>query len=154
MTTPTPPGGSSESGEAPSEETLRRARAHWEQAGEDLRQARRALGKGDPVQGGFMSLQAAQNALRVPCLLHGHVMPPLHSPAALAALLGAEIPELAALGAPCGALEEAQGLNPFAAQRDTGEEREQAARALEQAEAVLGLIKTYLKNRKRRYFAP
>ena len=153
MTRPAEPPKPAEPGEAPSAEILRRARAHWEQAGEDLRQARRALGKGDPVQGGFMSLQAAQNALRVPCLLHGHVMPPLHSPAALAALLGAEVPELTALAAPCGVLEEAQGLNPFA-RRDPGEEREQAARALEQAEAVLAQIKAYLKARKHRYFAP
>jgi len=140
--------------DAPSAETRRRARGHWEQAVESLRQARKAAKSGDALQSGYLSLQGAINALRALCMLYGHMQPPAYSPSALAALLAAEAPELAALGEPSGALEAIQALNPFAARRDPAAERQQAAEALAHGDAVLSLVRAHLKANRALFFAP
>ena len=140
--------------DAPSAETRRRARGHWEQAVESLRLARKAAKSGDGLQSGYLSLQGALNALRALCMLHGHMQPPAYSPSALAALLAAETPELAALAEPCNALESVQALNPFAAGRDPAAERQQAADALARGEAVLSLVRAHLKANRALFFAP
>ncbi|MDH4248376.1 MAG: hypothetical protein OEW39_11235 [Deltaproteobacteria bacterium] len=140
--------------DAPSPESVRRARTHWQLAGESLRQAQKEHQARHFIQGGFLSLQAAQNALNTLCQLQGHILPPLHSPSALSTLVTADIPALEGLIAPCHALEAVQGLNPFAGQRDDETEQAQSKQALDHAQAVLTQVRAYLKAHRKRFFAP
>lgn len=147
--------------ETPSTETLRRARMFWEQSGQDLKEARRQLRAGASLESGYFSLQAALNALSAVCILHGHVQLPQTSTLHMLALCREEDPCFDHLGEACTGLEAAAEQSPFrelAASSDAGGDKaagEAAGKAhLEQCDSVIKTVRGYLKDNRKRFFAP
>ena len=140
--------------DTPSTETLRRARMFWEQSGQDLKEARRQQRAGAFLDSGYFSLQAALNALSAVCILHGHVQLPQASAQHMLALARAEDPRFNQLGDACMGLEEAAGQNPFAASRDADGGKAAGKVRLEQSNAIIKTVRAYLKDNRKRFFAP
>jgi HEPN domain-containing protein len=138
----------------PSAETLRRAQTFWQQGQADLKEARRKLRARSYVDASYLSFQAALNALTSLAHLHGEPRAPNFSTLRLASLLEGYDPALAPLRAAAEALEEAQALNPYAAQRDAAEERRRARLYYAHGAAILKQVRAWLKARRRRFFAP
>jgi hypothetical protein len=144
--------------QAPSAETLRRAKLCWEQALADLAAAARMERARAYLECGYLSLQAALNALTAICYLNGEVRPPSFSPVRMAALCAEADPRFAALHAPCAALEAVQERGPFDPAPAPAQDEALGRSGLEQGQAVLALVRSYLKEQRgkdrRRCFAP
>lgn len=133
-------------------EHLRRAKLFLEQAGADLKEAQRHLRKGAALESGYLSLQAAMNAMSALAHAHGDYRLPSHSPARLAQHLCdgplALAPDDEAGRTPwldpAAALEAVQMRGPFDATRDPAAEKAEAAAHLEYAGALLKLVKKAL----------
>ena len=137
----------------PSAETLRRARLFWRQARDDLKAAARRLKAGAGLESGYLSAQAASNALSTVCCLHGRFQLPTHSPARMAGLCEELDARFAALGDACAGLEEVQQHSPFAPPEPAAA-LALARRALEQGGAVCEEVRAYLREHRGRFFAP
>ena len=140
--------------ETPTTETLRRARLFWKQSGQDLKEARRQLRGGGCLESGYFSLQAALNALSAVCYLHGHVQLPQSSTLRMLALCRVEDARFHQLDEACMALEEAAEQNPFIAPTDEDGGKAAAKARLEQSATIIKTVRTYLKDNRRRFFAP
>ncbi len=139
---------------APTPETLRRARLFWEQGQADLKEARRLMRARSCLDSSYLSVQAALNALTCVCHLHAEFRVPNFSPLRLLAVLQDFDPGFAALEGAAQALEAAQALNPFAAERDAAEEQRQSRLYYDQSDLILGAVRAYLRTHRRRFFAP
>lgn len=138
----------------PSAEALRRARLMWRQAQDDLKAAARRRKSQAHLECGYLSLQAAINALTVVCYLHGQFRPPNFSAARMAFLCQTLDPRFAALADACTVLEQVQSYSPFGVPA-APEALTQASQAgLEAGTAVVGAVRDYLREHRRRFFAP
>ena len=140
--------------EAPPAESVRRARVFWEQSRQDLKSARRQQRAGAYLDSRFFSLQAAVNALSAVCHLHGHFQLPNSSALQLLALCRKADPRFELLDPACAALEEAAQQNPFAQGSATGGEKTAGRASLGQSEAIVKAVRGYLKDNRKRFFAP
>jgi len=139
---------------APTPDTIRRARVFWLQSQDDLKLARRHLRRRSYHDGSFLSMQAALNALSTVCRLHGHFMPPQHGLREMLGLCGQCDPRFDAVLAGEAALDTVPERNPFAP-ADPPEAAEAFTRScLAEAEQVVGAVRGYLKEHRRRFFAP
>ena len=140
--------------EAPPAESVRRARVFWEQSRQDLKSARGQQRAGAYLDGRFFSLQAAVNALSAVCHLHGHFQLPNSSVLQLLALCREADPRFELLDLACAELEQAAQQNPFAQGIATGGEKAAGSAGLKQCEAVVKAVRGYLKDNRKRFFAP
>ena len=140
--------------DTPSADTLRRARVFWQQSRQDLKAAKGQLRLGGSLESGYLSLQAALNALSAVCYLSGHVQLPQSSTMHMLALCREADPRFAMLEEACMALEEAAEQNPFAPPRDVDEGKRAAKARYEQGSAIVQAVQTYLKDNRKRFFAP
>lgn len=136
------------------EEAIRRARLFWEQSQADLKEARRLLRGKAYLESSFLSVQASLNALTGVCYLQGQFRVPNHSVQSLAGLLAGVDGAFQGLGDPAAALEEAQELNPFSADRDLADEQRRARLYYGHSDAILSTVRGYLKRNRRRFFSP
>lgn len=140
--------------DSPSPETLRRARLFWEQSGQDLKDAGQRLRAGANLESGYYSLQAALNALSAVCTLHGHFQLPQSSTLHMLALCRAADPRFARLDEACTALEEAAAQNPFAPNPGTDGGKAAGKARLSQSNEIIKAVRGYLKDNRKRFFAP
>ena len=139
---------------APTAEALRRARLFWEQGQADLKEAQRLLRARSHLESSYLSFQAALNALTCVCYLHAEFRVPNFSPQRLLAVLQGYEPDFARLEAAAQALEAAQALNPFAAERDATEEQRQSRLYYDHSDSILEAVRGYLRTHRRRFFSP
>lgn len=137
-----------------SEHTVQRARVLWQQSRQDLREAKRHLRRGEPLESSFFSLQGALNAMTCVCSLNGELRLPSHSPTQMAGLCAAVDERFASIAAACEALESVSERSPFAPDRDAADEREHGRLCHAHAQAVLDAARGYLKQNSRRFFRP
>lgn len=140
--------------EAPGAETLRRARLFWRQSREDLKEARRLLRAGATLDSGYASLQAALNALSAVCYLQGHVQLPQSSTLHMLDLCRQADSRFEMLAGACAALEEAARQNPFVPQPQTDGGKAAGKARLEQSGEIIAMVRAYLKDNRKRFFAP
>ncbi|MCZ6531574.1 MAG: hypothetical protein O7A08_01265 [SAR324 cluster bacterium] len=139
---------------AASPPSLHRARVFWEQSQQDLKTAKRQQRAGAFLDGRYFSLQAALNALSAVCHLQGHFQLPNASVLMLLALCRDVDPRFALLNQACTALEEAALQNPFVPGTDQGNGKAAGRDNLAHSEAVIKAVRGYLKDNRKRYFAP
>ena len=139
--------------DVPSAETLRRAQMLWEQSGLDLRQAKRFRREKRWLEGSFLAIQAALNALTALCGLQGHFRLPNYSAVQLASLCAQEEPAFEALLPTCRALDEAQEQSPFA-EIPAPEAKAAGTRTLAHSTEVISAVRTHLKKHRKKYFKP
>jgi hypothetical protein len=143
-----------ESPVVPSAETLRRARLFWLQSLQDLKEARRLLRAGAILHSGYASLQAALNALSAVCYLQGHVQLPQSSTMHMLSLCQGAHPRFESLAGACAALEEAAEQSPFAPQPEAVDGAAAGKARLEQSSEIIDTVRAYLKDNRKRFFAP
>ena len=138
----------------PTPEALRRAQLFWRQAEDDLKAAGKRHKAKVYIEAGYLSFQGAINALTVVCYLHGQFQVPNYSAAKMAAAC-VEIDErFATLEAACMALEQVQHHSPFGSAGDPAAVAEDSRAGLEGGRQVLEMVRSYLKEHRREYFAP
>ncbi len=130
---------------------MRRGGAYWAQGRADLKEARARLRKGRPLDSAYMSLQAAINALSAVCYLNGVARIPNHGAQALLALCAEADGRFDALVEDCAVLETVQERNPHDPEADAAEEARFAASCHGHGEAVIRMVKGYLKEHRRRF---
>ncbi|MBI4082668.1 MAG: HEPN domain-containing protein [Candidatus Lambdaproteobacteria bacterium] len=136
----------------PTPDTLRRARVYWEQSRADLKLSRRRLREGAFLECAYFSLQAATNALSTVCRLHGHVQLPQHSLGRLAELCAEADGRFRGPAPSLAALEAVMARSPFEPPQPDAEAQSRAC--LDHAETILDTVRGYLREHRRRYFAP
>lgn len=140
--------------DTPSPETVRRSRLYWEQSQEDLKGAWKQWRGQSYLESSYLSLQAALNAMATVCTLHGHLRLPVFSPLKLAGLCETADARFAGLSGPCEALEAVQERGPYDEARDAEEEKSHARLCYDHSDRILKTVRGYLKENRRRYFAP
>lgn len=93
---------------APSPQALRRAKLFWEQAGLDSQGARQKHKARAYLESGYLSFQAALNALTAVCYLNAKFQLPNHSAVQMAGLCAAVDTRFEAVREACEALEAVQ----------------------------------------------
>jgi hypothetical protein len=101
-----------------------------------------------------LSFQAALNALTVVCYLNGRFQPPNFSTARMAALSAELDPRFEAVRAACDALESVQHRSPFEAEPDPVALGELGRSSLSHSTQVVEAVRAYLKEHRKRFFAP
>lgn len=138
----------------PTPEALRRAKLFWEQASEDHRNAGKKLKAKAYLESGYLSFQAALNALSVVCYLNGKFRLPNHSTAQMAALCAGIDPRFEAVRDACEGLDAVQQQSPFGPQPDDTALDGMSRTALHNGKSVLDAVSGYLKANRRHAFAP
>jgi hypothetical protein len=138
----------------PSPESLRRAKLFWEQAREDHRNARKKRKAKEHLESGYLSFQAALNALTVVCYVNGQFRLPNHRTVGMAGLCAGIDARFEALREACGELDTVQDRSPFDAQPDGAALAELSRTALAHGERVLAAVAAYLKEHRARMFSP
>jgi hypothetical protein len=138
----------------PTPETLRRAQVFWRQAEADLKAAAKQQKAQAHVESGYLSFQGAINALTVVCYLQGQFQVPNYSAAKMAALCQDTDERFARLAAACAALEQVQVHSPFGSPAPPDVMAQVSRAGLEGGRTVLETVRRYLKEHRRRYFAP
>ncbi len=139
---------------APTPATRRQAQVTWQQSLADLRSARRKLRQRALLDAGYLSLQTAVNALATVCRLQGLFQIPHHSLSDLIGLCCEADPRFEALRDVPAVLDEVLLKSPFAPAEDPLAEAPHAEACLREAGRVVELVRGYLKENRRRYFAP
>lgn len=139
---------------APTPEALRRAKVFWQQARQDAKSAAKKRRAGDHLESGYLSFQAAINALTVVCYLQGTFQVPNYSATKMASLCQDVDARFAALGPACAALEEVQAHSPFQPAAEPAVLAELSRASLEHGQAVVETVRGFLKEHRRRFFAP
>jgi hypothetical protein len=139
---------------APSPQTLRRAKLFWEQAGLDNRGARQKHKARAYLESGYLSFQAALNALTAVCYLNSKFQLPNHSTVQMAGHCAAVDARFDAIREACEALEAVQHHGPFDADADDASLAKLSADGLRQSALVIAAARAYLKAHRTRFFAP
>jgi len=139
---------------APTPQALRRARLFWAQAGQDQKAAAQKHKGRAYLESGYLSFQAALNALTVVCYLNGKFQLPNFSAVQMAALCAEIDPSFEAVRESCAALEAVQQRSPFDAAPDAVALAELSHASLEHGAQVLDAVRAYLQVHRRRAFAP
>ncbi len=139
---------------APTPQTVRRAKLFWEQAGQDRKNAEMKHKAREHLESGYLSFQAALNALTVVCYLNGKFQLPNFSAVRMAALCADIDPRFEALREACAALEAVQQRSPFDAAPDAAVLAELSRTSLERGAQVLDAVRLYLKDHRKHAFAP
>lgn len=139
---------------APTSQTARRAKLFWEQAGQDHKRAEKKHKAREHLESGYLSFQAALNALTVVCYLNGKFQLPNFSAVRMAALCADIDPRFEALREPCAALEAVQQRSPFDTAPDAADLAELSRASLEHGTQVLDAVRRYLKDQRQHAFAP
>ncbi len=132
----------------------RRGEAYLEQSRDDLKTARRMVKDGRPLDGAYLSFQAAANALSAVCFLNGVVRVPNHSTVALLAACREADPSFSAPEDACAELEAVQARNPFGSGRDPDEEKRFARACQTHGAAVVKAVEKYFKKKKKHKTPP
>jgi HEPN domain-containing protein len=138
----------------PSPQTLRRAKLFWEQAGQDHRAARERQRAGAPLEAAYLSFQAALNALTVVCYLNGRFQLPNFSTVRMAAQCAELDARFEAVRESCETLEAVQERGPFDAEPDPDALAALGKASLAQSDQVVEAVRAYLKEHRKRFFAP
>jgi len=139
--------------QAPSAQSIRRAKLFWEQATQDLKGAREKLPSA-PLESAYGCFQAALNALTTVCYLNGRYQLPNFSTARMAALCAEFEPAFESLRAPCDELESVQHRSPFDKAPDPQALAELGRTSLAASTQVVDRVRDYLKEHRKRFFAP
>jgi hypothetical protein len=139
---------------APTPQALRRAKLFWEQAALDSQGARQKHKAHAYVESGYLSFQAALNALTAVCYLNAKFQLPNHSAVQMAGLCAAVDPGFDAIREACTALEAVQHHSPFEAEPDTTGLAQLSAAGLKHSAQVIEAARAYLKAHRKRFFAP
>lgn len=138
----------------PSAEALRRAQVFWHQAQDDAQRAKKQHRAGAHLESGYLSFQAAINALAAVAYLHGQFRGPTYSAAKMAALCEELDPRFGSVAEACRALEAVQEHSPFRPPEHPAALAPLAAASLAHVQAVLQAVRAFLKENRRRYFKP
>ncbi|HUJ75064.1 MAG TPA: hypothetical protein VL359_09405 [bacterium] len=141
---------------APSDQALHRARVSWLQSVTDYRSAQKRRRQRAYLESAYLSFQSALNALSAVCHAHRRYQIPNFSTVQLAALCEEFDARFADVREACAALEKVQDYSPFA-QGATGHDRELARvaqAALRHAGLVHKAVRAFLKENRKRFFAP
>ena len=130
---------------------VRRAKIFWEQSQQDIKAARAKLKGGADMECGFLCLQAAVNALSAVCFLNGHFQLPSASAHALQALCRDADSRFEGLEEACQQVESVTENNPFSG---VDHSAIPARDLLAQSGRILDTVKAYLKDNRKRFFAP
>jgi len=139
---------------APTPHALRRAKLFWEQAGLDSRGARRKHKARAYLESGYLSFQAALNALAAVCYLNAKFQLPNYSAVQMAGLCAAVDARFDAIREACEALEAVQQHGPFDSGADEAGLARLSAEGLRQSARVIAATRAYLKAHRKRFFAP
>jgi hypothetical protein len=138
----------------PSPQAVRRARLFWEQAAQDHGAARDKQRGHAPLEAAYLSFQAALNALTAVCYLNGRFQLPNFSTARMAALCAEVDGRFEAILAACEALEAVQERSPFDAAPDAAALDALGKASVGHGTQVLEAVRGYLKEHRKRFFAP
>jgi hypothetical protein len=138
----------------PSPEALRRAQVFWQQAQQDVKSAAKRHQAGKHLESGYLSFQGAINALTVVCYLHGRFQVPNFSAVKMASLCQDLDARFEALQPACVALEQVQEHSPFQPAAEPAVLVELSRASLAGGRTVLETVRGYLKEQRRRFFAP
>jgi hypothetical protein len=139
---------------APSPQVLRRARLFWEQAILDGRSARDKHKASAHLESGYLSFQSALNALTAVCYLNGRFQLPNFSAVQMAGLCAEVDGSFDAIGEACAALDAVQQHSPFDAKADPAALANLSRESLAHGAHIVAAVRTYLKERRKRFFAP
>lgn len=138
----------------PSAESLRRAQLIWRQSEDDLRSARSYLRRGEALEACFNSLQTVVNSLSALSILAGHFQLPHHSPLRLLEMCVELDERFSGLQEACAALEGVQEQDPFRSSGTPEDIAQQGKQSVEHATAIQKAVRNYLKEHRKRFFAP
>lgn len=139
---------------APGEKSLQRGKLLWQQSQVDLKSAWKKWKGGQFLESSCLSLQASINALSAVCTLNGIFQYPNFSPMRMSALCVEKDPRFERLQEACMALEEVQEADPFSDVSTPIAGKEGSRACYDHGEAVITLVKGYLKDNRGRFFSP